>query len=59
MASLRATLAVEKPPGFQVQELLASYTFLDTRNKERTRLLDAELESLKREMVAVPWPKIP
>ncbi len=52
VASLRAALAVEKPPMTQVQELLATYAFLDAQAKERARTLAGESEALKQEIVS-------
>ncbi|MFI5332078.1 MAG: hypothetical protein ACHQ2F_13745, partial [Desulfobaccales bacterium] len=52
VASLRAALAVEKPPMTQVQELLATYTFLEAQAKERARTLSGESAALKQEIAA-------
>ena len=50
VASLRATLAVARPPMTQIQELLATYALLATQVEGRAKDLAAESESLKNEI---------
>ena len=52
VASLRAALAVTKPPLTQVQELLASYAILEARAQDRAKSLAGETEALRQEMAA-------
>ena len=52
VASLRAALAVTKPPLTEVQELVASYTILEARAKDRAKTLAGETETLRQEMAA-------
>lgn len=52
VASLRAALAVEKPPLTQVQELLATYAVLEAQAKERALTLAAESDALKQEIAS-------
>lgn len=52
VAYLKAILAVQNPPLIQMQELLATFDLLDTRTKERTRALAAELEDLRQAVTA-------
>ncbi len=51
-ASLRAALAVGKPPVTRAQGLLASYTALETQTKDRAKALAGESDTLKQEMEA-------
>ena len=59
VASLRATLAVSKPPLTEVQELVASYTILAARAKDRAKTLAGEAETLRQEMAAERWRETP
>jgi len=52
VASLRAALAVTKPPLTEVQELVDNYAILEARAKDRTKSLAGETEALRQEMAA-------
>ena len=52
VASLRAVLAVTKPPLVQMQEVVTSYSLLESRAKDRAMALADDSEALRKEMSA-------